>query len=100
MKKQNYIVRVSKLSKYFGETSETFKNGLIHEEEYNYEYSDYSLALSDYNKKCAECAEQCATGIVFTQSYTIQLLSAEGTNPMKGHSEKRRVCFQLIISNL
>lgn len=97
---KNYKVRIHKLSKYFGETDENFKDGQVHEEEYNYPYSDYKEALSFYVKKCEECAEQCSMGISFSHSFTIQLLGNIETNPMKSHSEKRRVYFQLTMSNL
>ena len=99
--KKTYAVRLSKLSKYFGMPSEHYKEGQIHEEEYIFEYTDYKEALDHYKKSCGEAAETLAIQIVFSQTYTIQILDLEGTNPQfNGDKSKRRIMFQITISNL
>lgn len=99
--KQTYAVRLSKLSKYFGVPSEYYKEGQVHEEEYIFEYTDYKEALEHYKKACGEAGESLALQIVFSQTYTIQLLNWEGTNPQfNGDKNKRRIDHQITISNL
>lgn len=98
--KNTYTVRIQKLSKFHGTTNETFTDGVIHEEEYNYLYSDYAQALDAYKEQVKDCAGQVAVGVCFNQTYTVQLLDAEGTNPMKSHGEKRKIWFQVTMSNL
>lgn len=95
-----YTVRTQKLSKYHGTTNETFTNGVIHEEEYNYLYSDYAQALDAYREQVKDCSGQVAISVFFSQTFTVQLLDAEGTNPLKGHEEKKRIWFQVTMSNL
>ena len=98
--KKYYTVRTQKLSKYHGTTNETFTNGVIHEEEYNYLYSDYGEALNKYTEQVKDCAGQVAVSVCFSQTFTVQLLDAEGTNPLKSHGEKSRIWFQVTMSNL
>jgi hypothetical protein len=98
--KKNYTVRLQKLSKFHGTTNETFTNGLIHEEEYKYLYSDYGEALDAYKEQVKDCAGQVAVSVCFSQTYTVQLLDYEGTNPMNSHVEKKRIMFQVTMSNL
>jgi len=95
-----YTVRTQKLSKFHGTTNETFTNGVIHEEEYDYLYSDYAQALDAYKEQVIDCSGQLAISVCFSQTFTVQLLDSEGTNPLKSHGEKRRIMFQLTMSNL
>ena len=95
-----YTVRTQKLSKFYGTTNETFTDGLIHEEEYNYVYSDYGKALDAYKEQVKDCSSQLAISVCFNQTFTIQLLDIEGTNPLKSHGEKKRIWFQVTMSNL
>ena len=98
--KNMYTVRTQKLSKFHGTTNETFTDGLIHEEEYNYLYSDYSQALDAYKEQVKDCSSQVATSVCFSQTYTVQLLDYEGTNPMPTFQTKRKIMFQVTMSNL
>lgn len=98
--KNKYTVRTQKLSKFHGTSNETFTNGLIHEEEYNYFYSDYGEALDAYKEQVKDCSGQVAISVCFSQTFTVQLLDFEGTNPMKEHGEKRKIWFQVTMSNL
>jgi ribonuclease D len=99
--KNTYAVRLSKLSKYFGETSENFQSKKIHEEEYIFEYTDYKEALEEYKKHCASSANSLATQTIFASTYTVQLLDWEGTNPQKNCNQyKRGIMHQITISNL
>ena len=98
--KKNYTVRIQKLSRFHGTTNETFTDGVIHEEEYNYLYSDYGEALDAYKEQVKDCAGQVAVYVCFNQTYTVQLLDSEGTNPMKSNGEKKRIWFQVTMSNL
>ena len=98
--KNTYTVRTQKLSKFHGTTNETFTDGLIHEEEYNYVYLDYGEALNKYIEQVKDCAGQVAVSVCFNQTYTVQLLDSEGTNPMKSNGEKKRIWFQVTMSNL
>jgi hypothetical protein len=98
--KKKYAVRLSKISKYYGIPSENFQQGKIHEEEYNFQYEDYKDALEEYNKHCESAASSICMQISFSSTYTIQLLDWEGTNPNKSKSEKRRVMYQITISNI
>jgi ectoine hydroxylase-related dioxygenase (phytanoyl-CoA dioxygenase family) len=98
---KTYAVRLSKLSKYFGETSENFKSGKIHEEEYIFEYTDYAEALQEYKKHCTSSANSLAMQHIFSSTYTVQLLDWEGTNPQTPYNQnKRGVMFQITVSNL
>jgi hypothetical protein len=99
--KQSYAVRLSKISKYFGQTNEHYKSGKIHEEEYIFEYTDYAEALEEYKKHCASVANSLAMQIIFASTYTVQLLDWEGTNPQTNCTKyKRGIMFQISISNL
>ena len=98
--KNMYAVRAQKLSKFHGTSNETFTNGLIHEEEYNYLYSDYGKALDAYKEQVKDCSSQVATSVCFSQTYTVQLLDYEGTNPMPTFQTKRKIMFQVTMSNL
>ena len=98
--KNYYTVRIQKLSKFHGTSNETYTNGLIHEEEYNYLYLDYGEALNKYTEEVKDCAGQVAVSVCFNQTYTVQLLDCEGTNPMKSHGEKRKIWFQVTMCNL
>jgi len=98
--KNTYAVRAQKLSKFHGTSNETFTNGLIHEEEYNYLYINYGEALDAYIEQVKDCSRQVATSVCFSQTYTVQLLDYEATNPMKAHGEKRKIMFQVSMSNL
>jgi ectoine hydroxylase-related dioxygenase (phytanoyl-CoA dioxygenase family) len=99
--KQTYAVRLSKLSKFFGESNENYKSGKIHEEEYIFEYATYSEALEEYQKHCTNAAKSLAVQIIFASTYTVQLLDWEGTNPQTPNTQyKRGVMFQITISNL
>jgi|GEM_PF-2487635 hypothetical protein len=98
--KNNYTVRIQKLSKFHGTTNETFTDNVIHEEEYNYLYSEYGEALDAYKEQVKDCAGQVAVSVCFNQTYTVQLLDCEGTNPMKSHGEKRKIWFQVTMCNL
>jgi hypothetical protein len=59
-----------------------------------------SITLNKYTEEVKDCAGQVAISVCFTQTYTVQLLDSEGTNPMKAHGEKRKIWFQVTISNL
>lgn len=99
--KQNHAVRVSKISKYYGKPSENFEKGQIHEEEYIFQFENYKDALEEYNEQCESTANSICMQSVFSSTYTIQLLDWEGTNPQKiGTKDKRRIMFQVTISNI
>jgi ribonuclease D len=99
--KNTYAVRLSKISKYFGESNENYKSGKIHEEEYIFEYTDYKEALEEYKKHCASVANSISMQIIFASTYTVQLLDWEGTNPQSACTKyKRGIMFQITISNL
>ncbi len=98
--KKKYAVRLSKISKYYGVPSESHQQGKIHEEEYIFYYEDYRKALDEYNNHCQSAASHICMQGVFSSTYTIQLLDWEGTNPNISASEKRRIMFQITISNI
>jgi hypothetical protein len=97
---KNYAVRLSRISKYYGIPSESHKQGQIHEEEYVFNHSEFKDALESYNKHCIDSATNIAMQGVFSSTYTIQLLDWEGTNPNTSSSEKRRIMYQLTMSNV
>jgi hypothetical protein len=98
--KNKYAVRLSRIKKYYGIVNETHKQGQIHEEEYIFHYEEYKDALDEYHKHCESSARNICMQGVFSSTYTIQLLDWEGTNPNKSQSDKRRIMFQISISNV
>lgn len=99
--KTNYKVRVSKLSKYHGETNENHKNGKIHEEEYNYIYFDYKEALDAYKEHCVKTADFLSLPLNFwTQTCVIQLIDNSDNNPQKPFEHLGLTVRQLTLTNL
>lgn len=96
-----YKVRVSKLSKYLGETNETHIHGKIHEEEYVFLYNDYPKALETYREQCNRCADFLSLPMNFwIQTNVIQLIDNTENNPQQGFEHLGLVVRQLTLTNL
>lgn len=96
-----YKVTVNRFAKYHGESSENHKNGKIHEEQYNYLYDDYKLALDAYIEKCTESAKFLSLPISsFTQTDVVKLIDNTENNPNKAQEHLGLVVRQLTMSNL
>lgn len=101
MTKVKYIVKVSKLSRYHGETNENHINGKIHEELYEYLYQDYKEAYDSYTKFCIDSAEFLSLPLnSFRQKAIIQLIDCTENNPLKSFGERKLIMRELTISNL
>lgn len=99
--KNKYKVTVSKLARYHGESNENHKHGKIHEEQYNYLYDDYKLALDCYKERCIESAKFLSLPISsFTQTDIIKLIDNTENNPTNGQEHIGLVVRQLTMSNL
>jgi hypothetical protein len=97
----NFKVRISKLSRYHGETSEHHVHGKIHEELYEYLYQDYKEAYESYTENCIGSAQFLSLPLnSFTQKTVLQLIDLTESNPQKAHGSFNMILRELTISNL
>ena len=96
-----YKVKLHKLSKYHGESTENHKNGKIHEEEYNFLFDNYKEALDAYTEYCAKSANFLSLPLSsWTQTHTIKFIDNTENNPQKPFEHFGIVVRQLTLSNL
>ncbi len=97
----SYKVKISKLSRYHGETTENHVHGKIHEELYEYLYQDYKEAYDSYTEHCIGSAQFLSLPLsTFTQKTVIQLIDLTESNPQKAHGNFNMIMRELTISNI